>query len=121
MTSLFQYFRSKIFVSFPLFISRVDIYTQTFSGWILERYFRQMYRETGLYNIVTNYWEKYGSNEIDLIAVNEAAREIVIGEVKRNPRRIDLHGLEQKSNKIVSKRNGWHIGYAALSLDDMGH
>lgn len=94
---------------------------QTFSGWILERYFRQMYRETGLYNIVTNYWEKDGSNEIDLIAVNEAAREIVIGEVKRNPRRIDLHGLEQKSNKIVSKRNGWHIGYAALSLDDMGH
>lgn len=93
----------------------------TFSGWILERYFRQMYRETGLYNIVTNYWEKDGSNEIDLIAVNEADREIVIGEVKRNPRRIDLHGLEQKSQNIVSKRKGWHIGYAALSLDDMGN
>lgn len=93
----------------------------TFSGWCLERYFRQMYRETGLYNIVTNYWEKDGSNEIDLIAVNEVDREIVIGEVKRNPRRIDMHGLEQKSRNIATKRKGWHIEYVALSLEDMGH
>lgn len=92
----------------------------TFSGWILERYFRQMYRETGLYNLVTNYWEKDGRNEIDLVAVNEADREIVIGEVKRNPRRIDLHGLEEKSQNILSKRKGWSIEYAALSLEDMG-
>lgn len=91
----------------------------TFSGWILERYFRQMYRETGHYNLVTNYWEKNGGNEIDLIAVNEADRGIVIGEVKRNPQRIDLHGLEKKSQNILSKRKGWHIEYAALSLEDM--
>ena len=56
----------------------------TFSGWTLERWFRQLYRESGLYNIVTNYWEKGGRNEIDLVGVNEADREIVIGEVKRN-------------------------------------
>ena len=68
---------------------------------------------------MTNYWERGGNNEIDLIAVNEADREIVIGEVKRNPRRIDLHGLEQKAQNIVLKRKGWHIVYAALSLDDM--
>ncbi len=91
----------------------------TFSGWVLERYFRQRYRETGLYNIVTNYWEKNGKNEIDLIAVNEAEREIVIGEVKRNPSRINLHDLEDKSANITSKRKGWRIEYAALSLDDM--
>ncbi|MDE6378017.1 MAG: ATP-binding protein [Duncaniella sp.] len=91
----------------------------TFSGWMLERYFRQLYRETGLYNLVTNYWEKDGRNEIDLIAVNDADKEIVIGEVKRNPKRIDLHGLEEKSANILSKRKGWHIQYAALSLDDM--
>lgn len=92
----------------------------TYSEWILERYFRQMYRETGLYNLVTNYWEKDGSNEIDLIAVNEADHEIVIGEVKRNPRRIDMHGLKEKSLRIISKRKGWNITYVVLSLDDMG-
>ncbi|MDE6345160.1 MAG: ATP-binding protein [Muribaculaceae bacterium] len=103
-----DYVRDKVIADYP-----------TFSGWILERYFRQRYRETGLYNIVTNYWERDGSNEIDLIAVNEADREIVIGEVKRNPRRIDLHGLENKSSNIVAKRKGWRIEYVALSLDDM--
>lgn len=91
----------------------------TYSGWILERYFRQLYRETGLYNIVTNYWEKGGQNEIDLVAVNEADREIVIGEIKRNKRRIDLHTLEHKAESIVQKQKGWKIGYTALSLDDM--
>ena len=99
---------------------KVNADYSTFSGWILERYFRQMYRETGLYNLVTNYWEKDGSNEIDLIAVNEADREIVIGEVKRNPKRIDLHGLEEKAANIISKRKGWHIEYTALSLNEIG-
>lgn len=91
----------------------------TFSGWVLERYFRQSYRETGLYNIVTNYWEKDGSNEIDLIAVNEADKEMVIGEVKRNRDRINLHRLEEKAQAIVQKKKGWGVSYVALSLDDM--
>ncbi len=92
---------------------------ETFSGWILERYFRQLYRESGTYNFVTNYWEKNGQNEIDLIAVNETDREIVIGEVKRNKHRIDLHKLEQKSEAITQKRKGWRIVLTALSMDDM--
>lgn len=91
----------------------------TFSGWILERYFRQYYRETGLYNIVTNYWEKGGANEIDLVAVNEAERELVIGEVKRNPSRINLRRLEEKATAIAAKRAGWKIGYVGLSMEDM--
>lgn len=91
----------------------------TFSGWMLERYFRQYYKETGLFNIVTNYWEKGGENEIDLVAVNEVDKEIVIGEVKRNPDRISLHKLEEKSAVIVQKKKGWRINYAALSLNDM--
>lgn len=98
---------------------KVEVDYDTFSGWILERYFRQSFRETGLYNIVTNYWEKGGNNEIDLIAVNEADREIVIGEVKRNASRIDLHKLEQKSAAIAQKRKSWKLSYIALSLADM--
>lgn len=100
--------------------AKVNADYSTFSGWILERYFRQMYRETGMYNIVANYWEKDGRNEIDLIAVNEAEREIVIGEVKRNPKRINLHALEDKAANIRAKQVGWRIEYAALSLEDMG-
>ncbi|MDE5975505.1 MAG: ATPase [Muribaculaceae bacterium] len=100
-------------------LEKVNADYSTFSGWILERYFRQMYRETGLYNIVTNYWEKGGNNEIDLIAVNDSDHEIIIGEVKRNPDRISLHGIEEKSVNILSKRKGWQMRYVALSLKDM--
>ena len=103
-----NYVRDKVFADY-----------ETFSGWILERYFRQLYRETGLYNIVTNYWEKGGHNEIDLVAVNEADREIVIGEVKRNPGRINIHGLEGKAEAINNKRKGWRFSFVALSLADM--
>lgn len=103
-----EYVRDKVFADY-----------ETYSGWLLERYFRQLYRETGLYNIVTNYWEKGGQNEIDIVAVNEAEREIIIGEVKRNKRRIDMHKLEQKAATIIHKQKKWKIGFAALSLDDM--
>ena len=34
----------------------------------------------GHYNLVTNYWEKDENNEIDLIAVNDAYREIVVSQ-----------------------------------------
>ncbi|MDE5575203.1 MAG: ATPase, partial [Bacteroidales bacterium] len=93
---------------------------ETYSGWILERYFRQQYRETGRYNIVTNYWEKNGHNEIDLIAVNEADKEIVIGEIKRNAKRIDLRSLREKSSAITAKhKKGWQFHYIGLSMNDL--
>ncbi len=91
----------------------------TYSGWILERYFRQYFRETGLFNNVTNYWEKGGQNEIDLIAVNDVDRHIIIGEVKRNASRIDLHKLEEKAANIRHKQKGWGFSFISLSLADM--
>lgn len=100
-------------------IEKVKADYSTYSGQILERYFRQKYRESGKYNIVTNYWEKGGDNEIDLIAVNETDKKIVIGEVKRNKKRISLALLENKSKAIVQKKSGWQFEYKALSLEDM--
>lgn len=43
----------------------------TFSGHMLERYFRQQFEESGNFSMVGNYWEKGNLNEIDLIAINE--------------------------------------------------
>lgn len=100
-------------------LNKVEESYNTFSGFILERYFRQYYRETGLYNLVTNYWEKNGDNEIDLIAVNEFDKEIVFGEVKRNPARINLHALENKASRIIDRLNNYSASFVALSLEDM--
>ena len=93
---------------------------ETYSGLVLERYFRQLYAETGRYNLVTNYWKKKdGKDEIDIIAVNEADKELVIGEIKRNPEKIDLTELKEKAQGIVLHHKRWDIRYVGLSLKDM--
>ena len=91
----------------------------TFSGYILERYFRQKYAETGMYNIVTNYWDRNGENDIDLVAVNEADLETVIGEVKRNKECISLSILKNKAHNIMQLRPRQTYSFVALSLEDM--
>lgn len=93
---------------------------ESYSGPILERFFRQVYAETGLYNTVTNYWRKKdGKDEIDLIAVNDTEKSIVIGEIKRNPDKIDLHVLEEKAVSIVAHHKKWSVSYIGLSMKDM--
>ena len=92
---------------------------ETYSGFILERYFRQVYKESGLYNTVSNYWNRSGKDEIDLIAVNQSNKQIVIAECKRNPQRIDLDQLKEKSEVILNAHKKWSTQFIELSLDDM--
>lgn len=93
---------------------------ETYSGMVLEQYFRQQYAETGQYNLVTNYWERDGGNEIDLIAVNDSERHLVIGEIKRQAQRIDMNHLKEKATHIVAKqRRRYFIEFVGLSMDDM--
>ena len=81
----------------------------TFSGSIPERYFRQKNTETGLYNNVSNYWHRE-ADEIDLIAVDEADKRLVIAECKRRSKRIDLDLHREKGRAIVAKRRRWQVG-----------
>lgn len=92
---------------------------ETYSGFILERYFRQFYKETGFYSTVSNYWNRSGKDEIDLIAVNQNEKQIVIAECKRNPQRIDIDILKEKSNAILNAHKKWDVQFIGLSLDDM--
>ena len=93
---------------------------ETYSGRELEQYFHQKYAETGRYNLVTSYWERDGQNEIDLIAVNDAERHIVIGEIKRQAQRLVMKTLEEKAKNIVAQqRRRYSIEFVGLSMDDM--
>lgn len=103
-----QYVQDKVFADYD-----------TYSGYVLEKYMRQQFVETGEYNIVINYWGKDEKDEIDLVAVNEAEKKIVIGEVKRNPDKINLDILKEKATGIVRHHKNWDIDFRALSLKDM--
>lgn len=93
---------------------------ETYSGIVLEQYLRQQYAETGQYNLVTNYWERDGSNEIDLIAVNDVERRLIIGEIKRQAQRININLLKEKARHITAKqKQRYSITFVGLTLDDM--
>jgi len=61
-----------IFVQFVLKICTFrfgDYNYETFSGLILEKYFRAKLIESKQFSDIGNYWNRKGENEIDIIAV----------------------------------------------------
>lgn len=92
---------------------------ETYSGIMLEKYFRQKLIETKQFSEISNYWDRKGENEIDIIAVNEMEKRIVFFEVKRNKKRISMSGLKQKSTKISNSIQGYTAEYKGLSMSDM--
>lgn len=92
---------------------------ETYSGYILEKYFRQQLAESKTYSDVQSYWDRKGENEIDVIAVNDFDKRLLIGEVKRNKERINLHILENKAAEIMRKYADYQVEFKGFSLDDM--
>lgn len=92
---------------------------ETYSGYILEKYFRQQLAESKAYSDVQSYWDRKGENEIDILAVNDFEKRLLIGEVKRNKERINLHILENKATEIARKYTDYQIEYKGFSLEDM--
>ena len=92
---------------------------ETYSGYVLEKYFRQLLAESKSYSDVQSYWDRKGENEIDIIAVNDFEKRLLIGEVKRNRERINLHILENKAAEIVQKYTDYQIEYQGFSLEDL--
>lgn len=91
----------------------------TWSGRILERFFHALFAESGGYNRIGSYWERGIRNEIDLVAVNDIRKELVIAEVKANRDRINLEVLRGKAANLVRDFQGYNVEYRALGLEDV--
>lgn len=74
----------------------------TFSGIMLERYFRQQAIESKRYTSIGNYWNRKGENEIDIIMINEVEQILRIGEIKRQAKNIDMDLLRSKADYFLS-------------------
>lgn len=92
----------------------------TYSGKVLEQFYRDFFSETHRYNHIGSYWEKGHQNEIDLVAVNDTKKEMVIAEVKRSKAKIDLKELKQKAKRLLTDYPGYKVQWRALSLEDVG-
>lgn len=91
----------------------------TYSGKFLEKYFVEQLKLSYAYNDIGSYWERGNQNEIDIIAVNDEKKMMLIAEVKRNPQKIELNVLEKKSSKLMAKYKKYDCKFRGYSLEDM--
>lgn len=74
---------------------------ETFSGWMLERYFRQSLQETGDYTRIGGWWDRKGTNEIDIVAADDLEKRLDFIEVKRNEDKYKKGKLEEKVSAFL--------------------
>lgn len=95
---------------------------ETFSGAMLERYFKNVLMETRQFTRIGSWWDRKGENEIDIIAENELSSSAVFYEVKRKASNIDIDRLKSKAESFMratGEFSGYEIRYIGLSMDDM--
>lgn len=94
----------------------------SYSGRVLEGYFREKLKEKGGYTRI-GYWHgRDGSNEIDIIAQDEIGKRAVFYEVKRKKDNIDIDILKKKSEAFLGATHEFKrhvIDWQGLSMEDM--
>jgi AAA+ ATPase superfamily predicted ATPase len=93
----------------------------TYSGIMLERYFKQQFAESFQYRAIGSWWEPKGNrNEIDIVALKLEKNQAVVAEVKRQKKNFKPELLTAKAehikNKLLPK---YQIDMVCLSLEDM--
>lgn len=94
----------------------------TFSGTMLERYFRQKASESGRYTHIGNFWDRKGGHEIDLILANELDKTVKVGEVKRQAKNISPTLLQDKADYFLTlhpQLQSYRMELFQLDLQDM--
>jgi AAA+ ATPase superfamily predicted ATPase len=89
-----------------------------YSGRVLESFFHHLFADSGRFNRIGHSWEKGNQNEIDLVAVNDMEKKIVIAEIKLNKAKLRLGGLKMKSRKLLAEFPGYTPEWRLLSLED---
>ena len=95
---------------------------ETFSGLMLERYFRSQLIESQEFTRIGNWWDRKGENEIDLIAENELENRAVFFEVKRKAANLDMEILKEKAARFLratGQFKDYVVSYKGLSMDNM--
>jgi uncharacterized protein len=90
-----------------------------YSGTILEKYFFEKMIAEEDFSAIGTYWEKANLNEIDIVAVNDYEKRLIIVEVKRQADKINRKELEQKASTLVRKLENFQVEYRGLSMEDM--
>ncbi len=91
----------------------------TFKGKFLEKFFIELFKEQKQYTAIGSYWERGNKNEIDIVAVDDWEKKILICEVKLQEKRLNLGELVTKSEKLLQKYSDYDVEYRLLSVKDL--
>lgn len=94
----------------------------TYSGKVLEDFFKQRLRESGRFTLVGSWWDRRGENEIDIIAADDLAKSVTFFEVKRQRKEIDLAVLRSKAQHFLQTTGvmgDYDVEYRGLCLEDV--
>lgn len=93
----------------------------TYSGKLLEIYFKQQLAESFQYKAIGSWWEPKGAqNEIDIVALKIEKNQAVVAEVKRQKKNFKPELLAAKAEHLKHKLlPEYKIEMRCLSLEDM--
>lgn len=95
---------------------------ETFSGLMLERYFKRVLIESKAYTRIGSWWDRKGENEIDIVAENELNGNAIFIEVKRKAENFDSDALNNKVavfTRATGKFKDYVVSQKSLSMNDM--
>ncbi|MCC8070565.1 MAG: ATP-binding protein [Bacteroidales bacterium] len=97
----------------------------TYSGLLLEKYFRESLQESHQYHMIGAWWESSrkaidNPNEIDIVALKPGDKEALVAEVKRNRKSFRPEDFNRKVEALRTKvLPHTSITSVCLTLDDM--
>ena len=91
----------------------------TYSGIFLEKYFREKLALSGKYTRLGCYWERGNRNELDIVAIDELQKKVLIAEVKMSKKKFRPNLLKDNAQNLINKLIGYEIEYKSLSIDDI--
>jgi AAA+ ATPase superfamily predicted ATPase len=95
---------------------------ESYSGRILESYFKKQMIESEKYTRIGSWKDRKGENEIDIIAADDLNKTVDFIEVKRQEKDLDMSILRSKAEqffKATGEYKRYKVFYKGLSMKDM--
>ena len=94
---------------------------ETYSGKVLELYFKEVMKESEQYTHIDSWWDRKGENEIDIIAADDLAKKVTFYEVKRQRDELDMKLLKDKVQRFMESTGvygKYEVGFEGLCMED---
>jgi AAA+ ATPase superfamily predicted ATPase len=80
-------------------------------GYQFEKIIKNHLKTLSFFNAVGSYWDRKGENEIDVAAVNDMEKILLLGECKLNAKKISIPQLKNKSAPLIRNYNDYKVFY----------